>query len=55
VLAGIAALAVDCFDGTEWVAGWRGRKPPKAVALRLRLADGETLRTTVIPAVRRTA
>jgi len=55
VLAGVAALGVDCFDGSEWLARWQGRKPPRAVALRLRLAGGETLRTTVIPAVRRQA
>jgi len=55
VLTGVTALGIECFDGSEWVADWQRRRPPHAVALRLRLAGGETLRTTVIPAVRRPA
>jgi prepilin-type N-terminal cleavage/methylation domain-containing protein len=55
ILNGVAALAVDCFDGSTWSPRCHGQRPPEAVALRLRLEGGETLRTTVIPAVRRRA
>lgn len=55
VLDGIAELGIDCFDGQAWTGSWNDERPPKAIALRLRLTGGETMRTTVIPAVRRRA
>jgi prepilin-type N-terminal cleavage/methylation domain-containing protein len=55
VLDGVTTLAVDCFDGKGWAPSWRSKRPPEAVALRLQVGGGETLRVTVSPAVRRRA
>ena len=41
VLDGIAALSLDAWDGREWLPSWTANRPPEAVRVRLRFADGE--------------
>ena len=42
VLDGVAAFSLDAWDGREWLAAWTSNRPPEAVRVRLRFADGET-------------
>ena len=42
VLDGVAALSLDAWDGREWRAAWTANRPPEAVRVRLRFADGGT-------------
>ena len=45
VLDGVAAVGLEAFDGRDWVAVWKASTPPRAVRIRIRFADGESLGT----------
>ena len=54
VLDQVAVLTLEAFDGRDWVATWQSSRPPEAVRVRIRFADGETLGTVAtIPTARR--
>ena len=54
VLDGVAALSLDAWDGREWLATWTANRPPEAVRVRLRFADGELVSSVAtIPIARR--
>ena len=54
LLADVAAMTVEAFDGRDWVSPWRAATPPEAVRIRLRFVDGETAGTiATIPIARR--
>ena len=45
---------LDAYDGREWLATWSASRPPEAVRVRLRFADGETASgVAVVPIARR--
>jgi len=48
ILDGVQTFTVTCFDGTDWVAGWKAGRAPRAVEVALALRDGETMRTRVV-------
>jgi hypothetical protein len=41
-LDGVAALSFDVFDGRDWLPTWSASRPPQAVRVRIRFADGES-------------
>ena len=54
VLDGVAALSLDAYDGRDWLATWSASRPPEAVRVRLRFADGETASgVAAVPIARR--
>jgi prepilin-type N-terminal cleavage/methylation domain-containing protein len=54
VLDGVAALSLDAWDGREWRTTWAANRPPEAVRVRLRFADGESAGSVAtIPITRR--
>ena len=56
VLDGVAALSLDAWDGREWLPTWTANRPPEAVRVRLRFADGETSSgVAAVPIARRRA
>jgi prepilin-type N-terminal cleavage/methylation domain-containing protein len=56
VLNEVAALSLEAYDGREWLATWTANRPPEAVRVRLRFADGETASSVAgVPIARRRA
>jgi prepilin-type N-terminal cleavage/methylation domain-containing protein len=54
VLDDVAALSLDAWDGRDWLPTWTANRPPEAVRVRLRFADGETASgVAAVPIARR--
>jgi prepilin-type N-terminal cleavage/methylation domain-containing protein len=54
VLDGVAMLSLDAWDGRAWQATWAASRPPEAIRMRLRFADGETASgVAAVPIARR--
>jgi hypothetical protein len=54
LLRDVDALALEAFDGRDWVPAWHASTPPAAARVRIRLADGETFgAVAAIPTARR--
>ena len=54
LLRDVDTVALEAFDGRDWVAAWHASTPPEAVRLRIRFADGERWdAVAAIPTARR--